>query len=58
MVCQVLTGFKEILEIEPDIVDRPDAIEIEDVKGTIEFQNVSFKYNDTTDNVFKNINLR
>ena len=50
--------FYEILEIEPDIVDRPDAIEIEDVKGTIEFQNVSFKYNDTTDNVFKNINLK
>lgn len=50
--------FYEILEIEPDIVDRPKAVEIKDVKGTIEFKNVSFKYNNTLGDVFKNINLK
>lgn len=50
--------FYEILEIEPDIVDRPKALEIKDVKGTIEFKNVSFKYNNTLGDVFKNINLK
>ncbi|NLO09309.1 MAG: ABC transporter ATP-binding protein [Clostridiales bacterium] len=50
--------FYEILEVEPDIVDRPGAIEIKDVKGEIEFKNVSFKYNNTTGDVFRNINLK
>lgn len=50
--------FYEILEIEPDIVDRPGAIEIKSVKGEIEFANVSFKYNNTTGDVFRNINLK
>lgn len=50
--------FYEILEIEPDIVDRPNAIELKDVEGTIEFKNVSFKYNNTLGDVFRNINLK
>lgn len=50
--------FYEILEIEPDIVDRPHATDIQDVKGEIEFKNVSFKYNNTQGEVFKNINLK
>lgn len=50
--------FYEILQIEPDIVDSPDAIELKDVKGTIEFKDVSFKYNDATGDVFRNINLK
>ena len=49
--------FYEILETLPDIVDRPGAIEIKDVKGEIEFKRVSFKYNNTTGDVFRNINL-
>jgi ATP-binding cassette subfamily B protein len=50
--------FYEILEIEPDIVDSPGAIELKDVKGEIEFKNVAFKYNDTLGDVFSNINLK
>lgn len=50
--------FYEILEIEPDIVDKPDALELKDVKGEIEFKNVSFKYNDESGDVFRNINLK
>mgnify|MGYP000982538867 CR=1 FL=1 len=33
-----------ILDIEPEIVDSPDAIELETIKGDIEFKNVWFKY--------------
>jgi len=50
--------FYEILEIEPDIVDKPDAISLNEVKGEIEFKNVAFKYNDAKEDVFRNINLK
>lgn len=50
--------FYEILEIEPDIVDRPEAVSIDNVKGVIEFKNVSFKYNDAKEDVFGNIDLK
>ncbi|WP_455715356.1 ABC transporter ATP-binding protein [Anaerosporobacter sp.] len=55
-----MTGFDrfvEILEIEPDIVDSKDAISLTDVKGEIEFKDVSYQYNDTTSEVFRNINV-
>lgn len=50
--------FYEILEVEPDIVDRPGAEEIKDVKGEIEFKDVSFRYNNTQGEVIRNINLK
>ncbi len=49
--------FMDILETQPDIVDEPDAADIREVKGDIEFKNVTFKYNDTLEDVFRNINL-
>ncbi len=55
-----ITGFSrfmEIIETEPDIVDPPDAIEMKKVKGEIEFHNVAFRYQDTSIDVFKNIDL-
>lgn len=54
------TGFErflEILAIEPDIADTKNSHDITGVKGDIDFQNVSFKYNDTTGEVLSNINL-
>ena len=33
-----------IMDMEPEIVDEPDAIELEEVKGDIEFKNVWFSY--------------
>ncbi|HHX11885.1 MAG TPA: ABC transporter ATP-binding protein [Clostridiales bacterium] len=56
-----MTGFDrfyEILNIDPDIVDKSGALTLNDVKGDIEFNNVSFKYNGTNSEVFKNINLQ
>lgn len=55
-----ITGFErfmEILEIEPDIKDSPDAVEIENVRGNIEFRNVGFRYNEGHDYILKNISL-
>ncbi len=49
--------FVEILEIEPEITDKPDAKTLENVRGDITFDDVSFKYNDTAHRVLKHINL-
>ncbi len=35
-----------ILDMTPEVVDSPDAIELETVKGDIEFKNVWFAYNE------------
>ena len=35
-----------IFDIKPEIVDSPDAIELDEVKGDIEFKNVWFAYNE------------
>ena len=44
-----VTGFKRFTEImdEPEEMVDSDAIDIENVNGTIEFKNVSFEYNNT-----------
>ena len=36
----------EVLDIEPEIADRPGAVEATDLKGTIVFDRVSFDYGD------------
>ena len=54
------TGFErfmEILNIQPDIKDRPGAEEIHDVKGNIEFENVAFHYQDNAELVLNHVNL-
>ena len=33
-----------ILDIKPEVVDEPDAIEVDHIEGNIEFRNVSFAY--------------
>ena len=35
-----------ILDMKPEIVDEPDAIELEHIEGNIEFKNVWFAYNE------------
>lgn len=55
-----ITGFErfmEIMEIEPDIKDKEGAVDLTDVDGNVTFENVSFKYNDTASEVFKDISL-
>ncbi len=49
--------FLEIMEIEPDIEDAPDAVDAGPLKGDIRFDNVSFAYNDHTPQVLNNVSL-
>ena len=46
-----------VFDIEPEIVDSPDAIELDTVKGDIEFRNVWFAYKDE-DWVLKNVSFK
>ena len=48
--------FSEVMAIAPDIIDKENAEELRDVKGTVEFQDVAFSYGDR-EAVLKNINL-
>jgi ATP-binding cassette subfamily B protein len=53
-------GFKrfvEIMETKPDIIENPNALPLENVKGEIEFSNVSFRYN-LGDDVLQNVSIR
>ena len=38
----------ELLDVEPDLVDAPGAIELPRVRGALEFRDVSFRYGDGT----------
>lgn len=49
--------FREIMDIEPDIADREDAVPLTDVKGEVEFRDVSFRYEENTDKVLNHVNL-
>lgn len=49
--------FMEILAIEPDIEDSPNAVPLENVRGDIVFDDVSFKYKDGQHRVLRHINL-
>lgn len=55
-----ITGFHrfmEMLEIAPDLQDAPDAIELKQVRGHVEFQGVSFKYQEEHQYVVKDLSL-
>ena len=57
-----LTGlerFTEIIEVAPDIEDKPDAVQLMDVHGDVGFEDVSFHYGDDVNHeVLANINER
>jgi ATP-binding cassette subfamily B multidrug efflux pump len=46
----------ELLDVQPEVRDAPDAPEMPTIKGAIQFENVSFHYVSGVD-VLKNINL-
>lgn len=50
--------FLEILAIEPDIADVPDAVSLKNVKGDVQFENVSFHYEDNKEKVLNHVNLK
>ena len=49
MLQKGLSGFKRfvaVMETEPEIVDAPNAKPLQDVKGTVSYEDVSFQYED------------
>ena len=54
------TGFErfmEIMSIEPDIADEEGAEELSEVSGAIDFDNVSFRYEESSGKVLSHIHL-
>jgi ATP-binding cassette subfamily B protein len=54
-----IAGFRRYLELlatEPDIVDRPGAIDVGELRGEIRYENVSFGYSRSRP-VLRNLNL-
>lgn len=49
--------FAEIMDTPVDIEDSPDAVELTDVKGNIEFKDVTFNYETEKGDVLSHINL-
>ena len=61
MMQKGLSGFRRFLavvETEPDIVDAPGATELTDVKGEVEYDNVSFHYSDDDTLVLADVSFR
>ena len=50
--------FLEILSIAPDIKDKPDAVSVGQMRGEIEFRDVSFRYEEQNERVLNHINLK
>jgi len=50
--------FYELLQIAPDIVDSKGAVDLPEVKGDIEFIDVSFRYPGMRENVLSHVNLK
>lgn len=49
--------FTEIMDQDIEIFDDEDAVNLENVKGKIEIKDVSFKYNNNSENVLNNISF-
>lgn len=49
--------FLQIMDADIEIFDEPDAVVLQNPKGNIVFENVSFEYPDDHNRVFHNLNL-
>ena len=49
--------FYEVMDIEPEIKDGENAVNFENVKGSVDFNNVSFSYEASKGEVLTNLNL-
>ena len=52
-----LSRFVDLMRIEPELTDRPDAVDLQDVKGSIDVENVSFAYERDDTEVLHQVNL-
>lgn len=49
--------FTEIMDIEPDIEDRPDALSLDHVDGRLELAGVWFKYSSSPDWIIRDVSI-
>ncbi len=52
-----LGRFVELMRIEPDLKDKPDSVELRDVKGRIDVEDVSFAYERDESEVLHRVSL-
>ena len=60
MMQKGLSGFRrflDVVETEPEIVDAEDAVPLENIKGHVRYDNVSFHYNDDDSLVLDNVSF-
>jgi ATP-binding cassette subfamily B protein len=50
--------FLQIMDADIEIFDEPDAVPLEDVKGDISFEDVTFEYADDHNEVFRHLDLQ
>ncbi|TJY44083.1 ABC transporter ATP-binding protein [Cohnella pontilimi] len=56
-----ITGFQrfmEIMNLKPTIENKPEAIVLPEVRGAIEFRQVTFRYGDRSNDVLSNLSFR
>lgn len=56
-----MAGFKrftEMMDVDPDVKDRPNAVAVDNLKGNIEFKNVTFGYEKVNPPVLKNLHMQ
>lgn len=53
-----LSRIAELLAVEPDTVDRPNAIEAPRIQGTIEVRNLTFRYPGASSDSLRNVSFR
>ncbi len=51
------TRVFDILDTENEVQDKPGAIALQDITGTVEFDSVSFRYFSSGDDVLQNLNI-
>ncbi|WP_319200452.1 ABC transporter ATP-binding protein [uncultured Ilyobacter sp.] len=49
--------FRELMEKDPEIKDRSDAVVLKKPRGTIKFEDVSFKYSSSEQDILKNFSM-
>jgi ATP-binding cassette subfamily B protein len=49
--------FQEMLDIKPDIIDKPNATTLTNCQGKVEFRDVSFHYEETQGNILESFDL-
>lgn len=49
--------FRELMDKDPDIKDKPNAVALKKPMGTIQFENVSFKYASSEQDILKDFSM-